>query len=128
MTNKVFGFLLILIVLFTSCERETRNLQEIQDATIKEYLSQNNLSSRFQKDATGIYFEIIKQGGDRIDRADRVFYLQEIKALGGNQIPAFSGLITFSDTYSYNSNFLGYVKPVGFRTSLDTARYGGKIR
>ncbi len=128
MINKVFSFLLILIVLFTSCEKETRNLQEIQDATIQEYLSKNNLSSRFKKDATGIYYEIIKEGGDRIDRSDPVYYLQEIKALGGNQIPAFNGLVTFSDTYSYSSNLFGYIKPPGFKTSLDTARFGGIVR
>ena len=128
MINKIFGFLLISTVLFTSCEKETRGLQEIQDATIQDYLTKNNLSSRFKKDATGIYYEVLKEGGNRIDRGDPVYYLQEVKALGGDRIPAFTGLITFSDTYTYNSNLFGYVKPAGFKTSLDTAKYGGIVR
>jgi|GEM_PF-617242 len=128
MINKVFSFLLIVIVLFASCERETRGLQEIQDAAIQEYLTKNNLSSRFQKDATGIYYEVLTEGEDRIKNSDPVYYLQEVKALGGSQIPAFNGLVTFSDTYSYTSNLFGYMKPAGFKTSLDTARYGGIVR
>lgn len=128
MINRVFGCLVALIVLFSSCKKETRNLQEVQDDLIKEYLNRNNLSSKFQKDDSGVYYQTLTEGKESIQNFDEVYYLQEINALDGGRIPSFNGLVSFSDTYSYIPNKLGYVEPAGFKIGLEKAKYGGKVR
>lgn len=126
MINKVLGFLMVMVVLFSSCKKETRDLQTVQDELINEYLKRNKLS--FEKDESGIYYEVLREGGDAIKNSDEIFYLQEIKALDGDKIPPFTGLITFSDTYSYNTTRFGYVKVPGFKAGLKNAKLGGKVR
>lgn len=131
MINRIFGLLVVVVTLFSSCKKETRNLQEVQDDLIKEYLERNNLSSKFIKDESGVYYEILTEGETAIKNSDEIFYLHEIKALGGDRIPAFTGFITFSDTYSYNTTRFGYVgrvTPQGFKPAIKNAKLGGKVR
>lgn len=137
MTNKILGFLIVTVVLFSSCKKEVRNLQEVEDDLIKEYLVKNNLISRFQRDFkienqdtiySGIYYEVLKEGKDSIKNADEIFYLQDIKVLDGDNIPGFNNMVTFSDSYSYITSRFGYIVPAGFKKGLEKAKLGGKVR
>jgi FKBP-type peptidyl-prolyl cis-trans isomerase FkpA len=127
MINKIYSFLLVAIIAFSSCEKETRDLKEVEDDRINEYLQKNNLS--FQKDTSGYYYQIITPGAeDKVAYSDAIFYLQDIKVLGGKQISNSSTLRTSSDTYSFTPNYLGYVTPSAFRESMKKLGKGGKIR
>lgn len=127
MINKVYSFLLVAIIALSSCEKETRNLKEVEDDRIKEYLQKNNLN--FQKDTSGFYYQIINPGAEeKVKYSDAIYYLQDLKVLGGKQISNSSTIRTSSDTYSFTPNYLGYVTPSAFRESMVKLGKGGKIR
>ena len=131
----VLSLMVVCAVVLVSCERETRDLKEIESTNIKEYLQANGLTGSFTEDSTGIYYQVLEEGKDTILNSTLVYYLMDVKALGGAMIPPITpsiydsfSLMTSSDTYSYTSNYFGYVGPAGFKTAIGKAGYGGKIR
>lgn len=130
MIKNKLGLLLLLVVTFVSCEKETRNLKEIEDTQIQEYLRANNLSAAFTKDTSGFYYQIIEQGdGEALDYPSAIYYLQDLKTLDGGIIPPNNSIfITSSDKNIPSADLLGYVKPLGFREAIKKVNKGGRIR
>ncbi|ADY53144.1 peptidylprolyl isomerase FKBP-type [Pseudopedobacter saltans DSM 12145] len=136
MIKKILGFVLTCSIFLGACTKETRTLQEIEELSIKEFLTKNNLTSKFKKDSTGFYYMTVKEGhGDTLQNYNQAFFLLELKSLEGTDIATTSLLINSAETYSYMPNlnsvkngFIGYVSPIGLRNVLLKAKYGEKIR
>ncbi len=126
MIKKIFGVVLGCLVLFAACkDRETRDLKEIEDTAIKEFLTKNNLTSQFKKDSAGFYYQIIDEGNEKLDSLknwDKIAYFHETVSI--NESVSFS-----VSPYYPNIDFVGYVqKPSSWNTVLQKLRKGGIAR
>jgi len=126
MKNKLVITLLVLSVIISSCKKETRDLKQVQDQEIINFLGAS--ISNFTKDTSGIYYQILQQPtGDSLKNSDLIFYFQNINTVTG--IP-----IANADKFNYTTNFLGYlslptVGPIGYyKTIMALSKRGGKIR
>lgn len=135
MIKNIFGLVLGCLVLFSACkEKETRDLVEIEDQAIQEFLQKNNLTSSFTKDSAGFYYQIIDEGeGDFLQNYNQVFFLLDLKKLDGTPIQSTASLINSNVSFMPNLNsvdraFLGYLRPQGLRNVILKTKYGGKIR
>jgi FKBP-type peptidyl-prolyl cis-trans isomerase FkpA len=121
MIKRLLSLLMILSCITISCKKDTRDLSTAQDQVLQNYLNSNNLS--FTKDTSGFYYKILQAGtGDSLKNSSLIYYLQSYKLTNGAE------LVT-SDKYNFNVNYLGYVRPIGFRNSIFAmVKQGGKIR
>jgi FKBP-type peptidyl-prolyl cis-trans isomerase len=124
MIKKLFGFILLAISLLAiSCEKETRNLREVEDQLIQDFLRNNNLD--FEKDSTGFYYQVIDSGNLNspiIKYSDRVRIGQKTTSINRN--------VSY-ETSIYNptpSDFVGYIRPISWRESIRRVRKGAVIR
>lgn len=121
MIKRLLSILLVLSFVIISCKKDTRDLKEVQDLEIKDFLG-SNLAS-FTKDSNGIYHQILIQPtGDLITNIKQIFYLQTVKTKDGTTL-------LNSDKYNYFKNYLTDIKPIGFNKSIFALiKKGGKIR
>ena len=121
MIKRLLSILLVLSFVIISCKKDTRDLKEVQDLEIKDFLG-SNLTS-FTKDSNGIYHQILIQPtGDSITNIEQIFYLQTVKTKDGTTL-------LNSDKYNYFKNYLTDIKPIGFNKSIFALiKTGGKIR
>lgn len=126
--KKFLGLLLLAVVVLSACNKETRDLKQVEDEQIQAYIKSNNLTG-FVKDSTGYYYQILKQGsGDKLKYPDLIYYLQTLKSLGGSEIKLQGDQTQTIANASFKSDYLGYVSPNGFRESMLRLNKGGSVR
>jgi FKBP-type peptidyl-prolyl cis-trans isomerase len=121
MTNKYLGFFFIAFIAISSCKKETRSLEQIEEETITAYIKSNNLIG-FTKDSTGFYYQIISQGTG-IDVKYSTFVSFSQKTTSINKTVNFENSI-----YIPISNYAGYVSPIAWRETMIKAKKGAIIR
>ncbi|WP_245580837.1 FKBP-type peptidyl-prolyl cis-trans isomerase [Daejeonella oryzae] len=111
----------VFVVLFlTACEKEYEGIEQIDERKIQEYIKANNLN--LTKDPSGIYYQIMDSGtGQLAKNSEKVFFNYTARSVNGTEYFP-------KDPYSVYSDFLGYVRPEGWRLALSLLPKGGKIR
>jgi FKBP-type peptidyl-prolyl cis-trans isomerase len=121
MIKKLFNVLIIVVVLFSACEKETRTLREIEDEIIRNYLTENNLTG-FTKDTSGFYYQIVTQGtGEDVKYSTFISFAQKTTSL--NTKVSYENSI-----YIPVSNYAGYISPVAWRETVIKAKKGAIVR
>lgn len=121
MIKKLFNVLMIVVVLFSACEKETRTLREIEDEIIRNYLTENNLTG-FTKDTSGFYYQIVTQGtGEDVKYSTFISFAQKTTSL--NTKVSYENSI-----YIPVSNYAGYISPVAWRETVIKAKKGAIVR
>ena len=113
-------------MLFAACKKDYPTIQEIDNQSIQQYLSQNNLNmTRYTfNDTSEFYYQVIKPGtGPAIEYSQQVPLLFSLKSLDGT----YSSLDTFSNRYA---SYLGYfaLEPVRIAVKEILAKKNGQIR
>jgi FKBP-type peptidyl-prolyl cis-trans isomerase FkpA len=112
--------LLGILILFNSCKKEYESIESIDDAKIQAYIKKNNLS--MTKDPSGYYYQVVAQGtGAPMLNKDSVFYNLSISSLEGTNYYTTA-------TYNNEGTYLGYISPASYRTALEGAPRGSKVR
>ncbi len=121
MIKKIWNALLVISVITISCKKETRDLKQVQDQEIRDFLGANVAS--FTKDTSGIYYQILEQPtGDLITNTTPIFYYQNVKTTDGTAL-------LNSNKLNFLSNYLVDIKPLGFNKSIFAlVKKGGIIR
>jgi FKBP-type peptidyl-prolyl cis-trans isomerase len=121
MTNKYLGFFFIAFIAISSCKKETRSLEQIEEETITAYIKSNNLIG-FTKDSTGFYYQIISPGtGIDVKYSTFVIFSQKTTSINAT--------VNFENSISNPIlNYAGYVNPVSWRESLIKVKRGAIIR
>jgi len=114
------------LVLFNSCKKEYEDVEALDERSIAEYLTKNNITA--EKDASGFYYQIIDEGtGGTVDRTDSVFYTYDFKRANGVSILK-------TPEYEMPRTFLGYTDRFNFKTipairlTLSKLQKGGTAR
>ena len=113
-------------MLFASCKKDYPTIQEIDNQSIQQYLSQNNLNmTKYTfNDTSEFYYQVIKPGtGPNIEYSQQVPLLFSIKTLDGT----YSSADTFSNRYA---SYLGYfaLEPVRVAVKELLVKKNGQIR
>jgi len=113
-------------LLLASCKKDYPTIQEIDNQSIQQYLSQNNLNmTKYTfNDTSEFYYQVIKPGtGPNIEYSQQVPLLFSIKTLDG----AYSSTDTFSNRYA---SYLGYfaLEPVRVAVKELLVKKNGQIR
>lgn len=122
---KSFLALVTAVFLYSACEKEYESIQEVDDKSIKQYLSENNITAK--KNTQGIYFLSLSRGsGSAVQYNEQVPLVYTIKDLDNK----FSSLDTFVNRYGGVGQFLGYLSPEGLRVAVkDSLKFrGGSMR
>jgi FKBP-type peptidyl-prolyl cis-trans isomerase FkpA len=121
MIKKLLNVLMIVAVLFSACEKETRTLKEIEDEIIKTYISKNNLTG-FIKDTSGFYYQIVTQGtGIDVKYSTFISFSQKTTSINTN--------VSYENSiYIPISNYAGYISPIAWRESVIKAKKGAVVR
>lgn len=108
------------LLVFSACKKESRDLKAVQDDEIKVALGAQ--INNYSKDTSGIYYQILNAPtGDSLKNSDLIFYTQTLKLLNGKELSS-------NKKYNYNTTYLGYINPIGFRKSIFAMiKAGGKI-
>ncbi|HEY0895263.1 MAG TPA: FKBP-type peptidyl-prolyl cis-trans isomerase [Sphingobacteriaceae bacterium] len=114
------------VVMLTSCTKDYPSIEEIDNQSIQEYLSQNNLNMTKHtfNDTSEFYYQIVKPGtGPVIEYTQQVPLLFSIKSLDGR----YSSLDTFSNRYA---SYLGYfaLEPVRIAVKELLGKKNGQVR
>lgn len=111
---------LLLVILFSSCEKEYESIEQVDEQKIQNYISSQKLS--LIKDPSGIYYQVLNQGtGAKPKNSEVVYFTYTAKSVSGKEYYN-------SSSYAVSSNFLGYVRPEGWRLALSQINKGGKVR
>lgn len=113
-------------MLFASCKKDYPTIQEIDNQSIQQYLSQNNLNmTKYTfNDTSEFYYQVIKPGtGPVIEYTQQVPLLFSIRTLDGT----YSSTDTFSNRYA---SYLGYftLEPVRIAVKELLGKKNGQIR
>lgn len=113
-------------LLLASCKKDYPTIQEIDNQSIQQYLSQNNLNMTkyIFNDTSEFYYQVIKPGtGPNIEYSQQVPLLFSIKTLDGT----YSSADTFSNRYA---SYLGYfaLEPVRVAVKELLVKKNGQIR
>lgn len=113
-------------MLFASCKKDYPTIQEIDNQSIQQYLSQNNLNmTKYTfNDTSEFYYQVIKPGtGPAIEYSQQVPLLFSLKSLDGT----YSSIDTFSNRYA---SYLGYfaLEPVRVAVKEILGKKNGQIR
>lgn len=121
MISKFWIVLLVFSALTLSCKKETRNINQVQDQQIQDFLGAN--ISSFTKDTSGLYYQILEQPtGETITNIAPIFYYQNVKTTDGTQL-------LNSNKFNFMNAYLTDIKPIGFnKTIFALVKKGGKIR
>ena len=110
----------LLMLVFTSCEKQYEDIQQVDERKIQEYIKANNLN--LTKDASGIYYQIIDSGTRVLAKnSEKIFFNYTARSVDGTEY--FK-----QDPYTVYNDFLGYVRPDGWRLALSLLPRGGKIK
>ncbi len=113
-------FCLLVLALFAGCDKEYASIDEVDEEKIQNYIRAENLN--LIKDSSGIYYQVISAGsGAKPKNSEIVFYTYTAKSIDGKEY--FT-----SNSYISSSNYLGYVRPEGWRLALNKINKGGTIR
>lgn len=120
MVRKYLSLLVLAIVILSSCEKETRTLNVIEDEKIQSYLESNNLTG-FTKDSTGFYYKVIIEGtGDAIEYKDFINISHTTTSINKS--------VNFSvSKYQPLGSFAGYLSPISWRESVIKLSKGGEV-
>ena len=111
---------LFLVTILAGCEKEYESIEEVDQRRIQDYITAQKLN--LTKDDSGIYYQVLSPGtGETPKNSDKVFFGYTAKSVDGKEY--FT-----SDSYSFGSGFLGYVRPEGWRLALYKINKGGKVR
>lgn len=121
-TIALFGCL----VLFNSCKKEYETIETLDERSIADYLSKNNITDA--KDTLGYHYQIINKGtGAAVLNSDSVYYTYDFKHANGTSFLK-------SADYQIPSTFLGYTDRFSFKTipavrlTLSKLKKGGSAR
>lgn len=110
----------LLVSLFAACDKEYESIEQVDERKIQTYIKAQNLN--LVKDPSGIYYQILTAGtGETPKNSEVVFYMYTAKSVDGKEY--FT-----ADSYATGTNFLGYVRPDGWRLALNKISKGGKVR
>lgn len=110
----------LLISVLTGCDKEYESIEEVDERKIQSYITAQNLT--LVKDSSGIYYQVLNPGtGEAPKNSEVVYYTYTAKSVDGK-------VYFTSDSYAFSTNFLGYVRPEGWRLALNKINKGGKIR
>jgi FKBP-type peptidyl-prolyl cis-trans isomerase FkpA len=126
-TKSYTLLLMSLMVLLGSCAKDYESIEVTDDAKIKQYIADKNLT--VEKHSSGFYYEIITPGaGEKFDNKDSVLYHITLKSL-------FNGKTYYTDPANGNfGNFVGYTNNLNgteinaIRESILNISPGGVIR
>jgi FKBP-type peptidyl-prolyl cis-trans isomerase FkpA len=111
---------LLLGILFSACEKEYESIEQVDEQKIQNYISSQKLN--LIKDPSGIYYQVLNQGtGAAPKNSEVVYFTYTAKSVSGKEYYT-------SASYASSSNFLGYVRPEGWRLALAQINKGGKVR
>ena len=124
-TRYIAGIAFAAVVL-ASCTKDYPSIAEIDNQSIQQYLTQNNLNmTKYTfNDTSEFYYQVVKPGtGPVIEYTQRVPLLLTIRSLDGT----YSSLDTFSNRYA---NYLGYfeLEPVRIAVKELLGRKNGQVR
>ena len=110
---------LLLVSVFSACQKDYPSISQVDEQKIQTYITTQKLN--LTKDTSGIYYQILNQGiGEVPKNSEVVYFTYSAKSVNGKvyYTPA---------SYAVSSNYLGYVKPEGWRLALNHINKGGKI-
>ncbi|MEO8796220.1 MAG: FKBP-type peptidyl-prolyl cis-trans isomerase [Daejeonella sp.] len=108
------------LLAFSACKKEYESIEQIDERKIQEYVKANNLN--LTKAESGIYYNILSEGTGEIPKnSEKVFFTYTAKSIDGTVYYDNSSFAGYSD-------FLGYVKPDGWRYALSLLKRGGKVK
>lgn len=124
---SLYAFALLgCLVLFNSCKKEYEDIETVDERSIADYISKNNLTN--VKDTLGYYYQILTPGtGAAVTNADSVYYTYDFKNTSGTSFLK-------SPEYLIPSTFLGYTDRFSFKTipavrnTLSMLKKGGTAR
>jgi FKBP-type peptidyl-prolyl cis-trans isomerase FkpA len=111
---------LLLATVFAGCEKEYQSIEQVDAQKIQNYITTQKLN--LTKDSSGIYYQVLSQGtGAAPKNSEVVYFTYTAKSVDGKEyFPP--------NTYSFTTNFLGYVRPEGWRLALSHINKGGRVR
>ncbi len=125
----LYPILLASLLFLGACEKEERNLAQIEDEQIKAYLTTNGGVSAFTKDTSGIYYQVITPGtGVQILNSTVVALVQKTKTIDNSYSYEFSIYNPLRSPVGYLSPSFNQSTPSGWRLGLLKIKKGGKIR
>jgi FKBP-type peptidyl-prolyl cis-trans isomerase FkpA len=111
---------LLLTLVFAACDKEYESIEQVDERKIQAYISAQKLN--LTKDPSGIYYQVLNQGtGETPKNSEVVYFTYTAKSVDGKEYYTAA-------SYAVSSNFLGYVRPEGWRLALSHINKGGKIR
>lgn len=111
---------LLMAFVFSGCEKEYESIEEVDEQKIRNYIAAQNLT--LTKDPSGIYYQVVNPGtGATPKNSEVVYFTFTAKSIDGKEYYT-------SKSYTSLSNFLGYIKPDGWRLALSKINKGGKVR
>lgn len=110
----------LLATVLAGCEKEYQSIDQVDEQKIQSYITAQKLN--LTKDSSGIYYQVLNPGtGAAPKNSEVVYFTYTAKSVDGKEY--------FTPTsYSSSTNFLGYVRPEGWRLALSHINKGGKIR
>lgn len=125
MIRKIFVAAIGCIVLFSACKKqETRELSEIEDTLIQDFLAKNQLTKLFKKSESGYYYQIIDEGNgslEQLKNKDQITFFHRTTSINKN--------VDYSSSEFYPAvDYLGYVKPNTWREVMLKVKKGAVIR
>jgi FKBP-type peptidyl-prolyl cis-trans isomerase FkpA len=110
----------LLATVFAACEKEYESIDQVDEQKIQNYITTQKLN--LTKDSSGIYYQVLNQGtGAAPKNSEMVYFTYTAKSVDGKEY--FT-----PQSYAVSTNFLGYVRPEGWRIGLTHINKGGKIR
>lgn len=122
---KPFYLVTALLLIVVGCKKDYASIDEIDDANIQAYLSQNNISAK--RATNGVYFLSINRGtGAEVQYSEKIPLIYTMRSLDGQ----YTSMDTFVNRYGGSGQFLGYLSPEGLRTAVkDSLKYrGGQMK
>lgn len=121
-TSALLGGVLMLATLLVACERpapyDEAGQMEIDDGIIVKYMRDSGVVAT--KDASGLYFNLIKTGTGTVNPTDTAWALYTARILK-DTIDFDKSLDT-----TFKFNLPGYMK--GWQRGVELAKVGGKVR
>ena len=129
MKNIILSILIAIVAGFVSCRKTDTDLDinQYDDEQIQAYIKTNGITG-MQKDASGIYYKILKAGtGNRFQYSDSIGIVFTLHSFDGQ----YASVDTIANHYT---GFLGHIGDSGYPAAMQTAlyelvqKYGGKVR
>ena len=129
MKKIILSLLIAIVAGFVSCRKADTDpdINQYDEEQIQAYIKTNGITG-MQRDATGIYYKVLKAGtGTRFQYKDSVGLVFTLHTFDGQ----YASTDTISNHYT---GYLGHIGDSGYPAALQTAiydlvkNYGGKVR